>query len=178
MEIEFSRIENLPKLTTRAKPVVLTANQSERQNLAQRAGIPAIGFFETMLRVTGKGFETFEIAGTLKAKLTLTCGHSLKEVSSEVDETFIETFISRARYQKMAAENLDERDDYEVFEGDQVDLGEMASQLMILAIDPFPQLEGDIPEKIVTSGVSVLSEEQARLEKGPFSNLKKLQKKT
>ncbi|MHA1544305.1 MAG: YceD family protein [Alphaproteobacteria bacterium] len=178
MESEFSRIENLPKLATRAKPVVLTANLVERQNLAERAGIPAIEFFETSLKVTGKGFETFEIAGRLKAGLTLTCGRSLKDFGSEVDETFTETFISQAGYQKMAAKNLDERDDYEVFEGDEADLGEMAAQLLILAIDPFPHLEGDIPEKIVTSGVSVLSEEQARLDKSPFSNLKKLQKKT
>ena len=78
----------------------------------------------------------------------------------------------------MADEGIEERDDYEVFEDENVDLGEMVAQLMILAIDPFPYLEGDIPEKIATSGVKVLSEEQARAEKNPFAKLKKLQKKT
>lgn len=177
MECEFSRIENLPKLTARDKPLVLTANEEERAALAKRAGIPAIEFFETSFMVSETGTETFEITGTLKASLILTCGRSLKEITSEMVEPFVETFITLGRYEKMAKNDLDERDDYEVFEGVEADLGEMAAQLMILAIDPFPVLEGDFPEKIVTSGVKVLSEEQDRLQKSPFSKLKNLQKK-
>lgn len=177
MDNEFSRIENLPKLSVRDKPLVLTANEGERAALAKRAGVPAIKFFETSFRVSMIGPEMFEISGTLKASLTLTCGRSLKEISSEIDETFVETYITQGRYKKMADDDLEERDNYEVFERVDADLGEMAAQLMILAIDPFPLLRGDFPEKIVTSGVSFLSEEQERLQKSPFSKLKNLQEK-
>lgn len=178
MESEFSRIENLPKLAARDKPLVLTADEGERRALAKRAGIPAIEFFETSFKVSKTGPETFEITGTIKATLILTCGRSLKDFTSKIEESFTETFITQGGYDKMAEDDLEERDDYEVFEGDEIDLGEMAAQLMILAIDPFPHLKGDFPEKVVTSGVKILSEEQDRLEKSPFSKLKSLKKKT
>lgn len=178
MENEFPRFENLPKLATRDKPLVLRANENERRALAKRAAIPALEFFETTLRVSPNGRGTFRIAGKFKARVTLVCSRSLKEFASKIDEDFSEIFITPDQYQNLADAGIEERDDYEVFEDENVDLGEMAAQLLILAIDPFPYLEGDIPEKIATSGVRVLSEEQVRAEKNPFAKLKNLQKKT
>lgn len=176
MKSEFSRIENLPKLVARKNPLVLKASKGECQALAKRAGISAIRDFETTLLVSETGPGTYEVTGQVKATLTLTCGRSLKDFNSDIDEAFSESFISEDQYQKMAEDSLEERDDYEVIEGAEVDLGEMAAQLLILSIDPFPILEGDIPEKIVTSGVKILSEEQARAESSPFAKLKKLKK--
>lgn len=177
MDNEFQRFGNLEVLAKTGKVEKLVAEADERKALAIRAGIPAVKALEANLTVIREGNGIYTVEGVLRGELTLACSRTLAPIPQKISEDIAEGYIEHSKLERMEEEDQAQYDDYEIFEGEEVDLGEMIAQIMILSIDPYPVLEGDNPEKGDTPGVTIMSEEDAKAAASPFATLKKLQKK-
>ena len=109
------------------------------------------------------------VNGRIRATVKQPCVVTLEPVESRIDETFEAWFsdpdqaiaLSKAKHDKMAKSAggevpmLDEKDDPEPIIDGQIDLGELVTQHLALALDPYPHAEGvkyeygdDEPEKV------------------------------
>jgi len=174
---EFSRIYEIPAQAG-AGPETLLAKKAELDGLAKRAGLPKILFLKGNFEVKQDGSGLYVLTGSLEARVIQTCVKTGEDFEDQVSDSFQTLFIAPEFYEKMDAEEIEALEDYEVLEEDKVDIGELIAQYFILSLDPYPHLKGDISEKIATSDMKVLTEQEDNKAKSPFAVLKNLKKKT
>lgn len=122
-----------------------------RLNLLKLEGLKAQ---MTLERVSGG--MVVHIKGHLTGHITQACVVSLEPVESDVDEEFEGWFanpdqaviLSKARRERQSKNGegetpiLDEKDDPEPIVNGHIDLGELATQYLSLAINPYPHAPG------------------------------------
>ncbi len=168
MTSEFSRMIDLRSLGN--DPVRLEASEAEREALARRFGIVAIGSLvaEVVLEPVKKGIEA---TGRLDAEIVQSCAVSAEDVAVTVSEPLALRFVPARGPNRpdeeveLSAEELDEIE----YTGTQFDLGEAVAQSLALAIDPF--LEGPGAEEFRRKS-GFFGETAA----SPFAALEKLKK--
>lgn len=146
MEVEFSRPLNVDSLGEREKLVRIEATTEECANLAQRFGLPEIADLkaEIAIKPIHKG-EEWRVRGKLSAIVTQICVVSLEQFPAEVEEEFETIFSIHAAPEEDIEEiDMDFLDGPEAIINGIIDLGELTSQHLSLAIDPFPKKPGVI----------------------------------
>ena len=127
---------------------------------------------------------SIQAMGTVVADLTQACVVSLAPVTAHIEEEFEGWFgdkssavsFARARHEREAkkghveAEVLEESIDPEPIVGGKADIGELATQYLSLALDPYPHAEGVAYE--FSAGPATKDAEGANLRKSPFEALK------
>ncbi len=150
--IEAGKIGMVPIKMTIAPGV------DECKRLAKRMGLVEIKSFESDLVISrDSGSHVIFISGQIHASLTQSCVITAKPVKSEVSDSFESWYadqdqavsFARAKQERLAREGqagetpfLDESEDPEPVTDGQIDLGELVSQYLSLAIDPYPHAEG------------------------------------
>ncbi len=144
----------------------MTASPQQRKDLARRLDVESLDRVEARLVITRTdGNRLLHVAGTLEASVTQLCVVTLDPVSSdiscEIEGWFAEenhiVSIAKARHERQSrkadaeVEMLDERDDPEAIIDGHIDLGELVSQHLMLALDPYPHKEGVVLEDIAPS---------------------------
>ena len=159
--------------------VSITATPAECDELARQDGLPAISGLSARFEVTSSGRGRFEVKGEVKARVTQICVVSLDPFDSDIVQPVEVTFASprdveqaEAAYARRHEEDPDAQDIPEppdpIFNG-QIDLGVLAAEQLILALDPYPRKEGAaFPAEFVQV------EEIAEV--SPFAALAKLKK--
>ncbi|MCB1542619.1 MAG: DUF177 domain-containing protein, partial [Rhodoblastus sp.] len=137
--------------------VVLEADASERDRLAQLNGLVALSSAAATLHATRRGREGLHVTGEVRARLTQTCVVSLEDFESEIVESIdVEFEPARAKPVRDEGERMSRRrrdarppveedeegmDDLdapdEIVDG-RVDLGALAAEFLTLGIDPYP----------------------------------------
>lgn len=161
------------------KPVTreISADEDARAALARRLNVGGIERLSATLTITPTAGGAVEVAGTMEADLAQTCVVTLEPLAIKVRESVEGWFTDRAKTVSFAkarqdrdtkkghveVEMLAEQEDPEDMTEGHIDLGELVTQHLSLAIDPYPHKEGaafevgdDAPPKPAKSPFEVL----------------------
>jgi uncharacterized metal-binding protein YceD (DUF177 family) len=143
---EFSRPFLLSELPLEGASVDIEAKDPERDALARRFGIEAIGRLTARLGLTRDArTKQVTVRGSFEAEVTQTCVVTLEPFDSVVAERFVARFVrdaAAARAAEVFIDLTDEDEPPEPMTGDSIDLGEVVAQYLALAIDPYPRRPG------------------------------------
>ncbi len=172
---EFSRLYRLDTLSTEPIRVEIEAGPDEREALARRFGLVAVGSLAAEAELSRSG-EGVSAAGKLRARVTQSCVASAEPVEAEVAEDF------RVEFRPLPADVRPEEElelgagelDVTFYEDGAIDLGEAVAQTLLLGLDPYPRAPS---AEAALKEAGVKSEEEARIESSPFAALAALKDK-
>lgn len=184
---EWSHTVSVEELSHEPKTYKFEADEQERIDLARRFGILAIERAEAAVTLQRVDASTVQAIGYVKADLTQACVVSLAPMPVHVEDEFEGWFgdktkavsFARAKSEREAqkghteAEILEESIDPEPILGGKLDIGELATQYLSLALDPYPQAEG--VERVYTAeppSRKGSDGEGAEFRRSPFEALK------
>lgn len=135
---EFSRLVSVEDLEPGGEiSRKIEADEAERAALAKRMDLVRLDMLSadiTLRRVSGKGL--IRASGRLLADVVQNCVATMAPVPGHIEEDIDELFAPEG-YE--APEEQDVDDLPESFDGREIDIGELAAQLMCLALDPYPR---------------------------------------
>jgi uncharacterized metal-binding protein YceD (DUF177 family) len=149
----------------------LVADEHTRAAIAGLAGVRALPRLEADFEVTPRGRDRLHVTGTIVATVGQDCVVTLEPIESEIEEPVDLVFAPPAAptivEEEGARIEVTPVDAPEPLVGGSIDLGAIASEFLMLAIDPYPRKEGvvfETPAKDKDTG-------------GPFAALATLKKK-
>ena len=162
---EFSYQVTVSSLPAAGLAATLEALPAERAALAARFDLIELAAFTATLRLTPvRGGPVLHLAGRISARVVQRCVVTLEPVTSEIDVPVdIELRPAASLGEEVAPD-----EDVEPYEGDSIDLGEIAAQELALSLDPYPRSPAAGPRG------SELASDDAPLP-GPFAALARLQ---
>lgn len=132
---EFSRFVKLDEIESGAVRRPLEANASERQGLSARFGLISLDSLVADITVERAGAGPLvRVSGSLEASLNQSSIISLQPVRSHVLEEFSELFGPEGYRPEGDDEEMPE-----IFDDGGIDVGELVSQVLALALDPYPR---------------------------------------
>jgi uncharacterized metal-binding protein YceD (DUF177 family) len=156
------------------KRIKIEASEAERAALAAENGLPAIASLVASFTLTHQGQTRVRVEGRVKAHLTQTCVVSLEPFDTDVEDT-LEVLFAPENEVREAEEELKQYDE-EIDEEDRpeppdpivnnrIDLGRLAAEFFVLALDPYPRKPG-----VAFEAPQVASD----IEESPFAKLARL----
>ncbi len=150
----------------------LVADERTRAAIAERAGLRSLPRLEATFDVALRGRDGMHVTGRVTATIGQTCVVTLEPMESEVDEeidlVFVPAPASTIVEEDGAQVEITPVDAAEPLIGGTVDLGAIATEFLILGIDPYPRKADAVFEPPA-------AEEGTD---GPFAALKALKKTT
>lgn len=161
----------------------ISASPQERKDIARRLKVETVDSLEaTLVLSRASKKHLLHVEGTLRARLAQSCIVTLEPVVQEIEAPVEGWFanpdqvvsLARARQERdirtagAEVKVLDEKDDPEPVVDGQIDLGELVTQHLALAVDPYPRKDGVLPGE---GGDAVVVEDKRR--ESPFAALKK-----
>lgn len=141
-ELPWSHEIELASVPPEGKSFELVPDEVTRQRLAEVADVVSIPALKVMLEVRPVGADGAEVAGKLEGVVRQTCVVSLEEFESPVAENFSVDFATDP---ESGAETDDEEEIEDlpdpIVDG-KIDLGALATEFLILAVDPYPRKPG------------------------------------
>jgi len=151
----------------------IEAGPAARAAMAELAGLREILSASASLDVTPKGRGRFQVEGRVQARIGQTCVVTLDPIDSEIDETVDVMFAPSEQIPHLAdlaheaiASEAEITDGPEPIVDGVIDLGRLATDVLLLAIDPYPRKPGAVFEPEVAT---------ADPDDHPFAALKTLQ---
>lgn len=150
----------------------LEADRTVREAMADIAGLREILSATASFDITPKSGGSFHVAGRVQARIGQTCVVTLDPIENDIDEAIDLTFAPPEQIPQLAA-LVDEAaeigdeipDPPEPIENGVIDLGRLATDVLFLAIDPYPRKPDAMFEPVVVA---------ADPEDHPFAALKAL----
>lgn len=142
---EFSRPVAVATLRQGGETMTLTATPLEEAALARRLGVEAVRGLAAELTVKPRGRGLVSVRGRVRATLGRLCVVSLEPLEEAIDERLSVVFRPAGEAQGEAAAEValdPEAVDEELYEGGEIDLGELVAQTLALALDPWPRAPG------------------------------------
>jgi uncharacterized metal-binding protein YceD (DUF177 family) len=135
----------------------LDADAAVRQAMADIAGVREVLSAHASLDVTPKGGGRFHVAGNVRARVGQTCGVTLDPIENEIDEPIDLIFAPPEQIPELsdlvddaAADNAETPDPPEPIVNGTIDLGRLATDALLLGIDPYPRKPNAVVEHEVT----------------------------
>jgi hypothetical protein len=150
----------------------LVADEPVRAAVARVAGLRDLPRFEAHFDVTRRGTGGLHVIGKISATVGQTCVVTLEPLANEVDET-VDLLFEPTSLLPETEGSAEPRlrdvkpDDPEPLVGGVVDLGALATEFLILGLDPYPRKPGAIFE----------APPDGKPDSGPFAGLAKLAKR-
>jgi uncharacterized metal-binding protein YceD (DUF177 family) len=151
----------------------IEADAATRQAIAELAEVREVLSAQASFDVTPKSGGRYLVRGVVRARVGQTCVVSLDDIENEIDEPIDLMFAPPEQIPQMAdladeaAESEEETPDPpEPIENGFIDLGRLATDVLFLAIDPYPRKPDAVFEPLV---------EAVDPEDHPFAALKALQ---
>ena len=143
----------LHEISATGKRVTLEASAEMRAALAAPAGVDAVERLVAQLDLALRG-RSIHVGGTVSATVRQTCVVTLEPVVNEIDEAVDVDYVApRAGAKAAPADEIDVDatgpDEPEPLSGNAIDLGLLATEFLILGVDPYPRKPGvafDPPE--------------------------------
>lgn len=170
-EPEFSRPVKIDTLGSKPREMSIEAGDAEREALARRFGIGAIGSLLADVAISRNGDEVMA-KGRLSAEVTQSCVVTEKPLVTKIEEPFDIVFRPQPATDSIEDEiELMETDlDVVFYDGAAIDVGEAVAETLSLSLDPYPRAS-DAEDVLKAAGVK--SEEEA----GAFGALASLRAK-
>lgn len=167
-EIPWTYEIELAAIPPEGKTFELVPDQATREHLAEVAEVVSVVSLNVKLEVRPRGDNGADVSGTLEGIVRQTCVVSLEEFDSPIQESFSVDFAENPNSE---AETDDEEEIEElpdpIVDG-KIDLGALATEFLILAVDPYPRKPG------VEFKVLPQKEEAAEAKPNPFEKLSAL----
>lgn len=152
-------------------PIEIVANEAERKALAAAYDLIGVKGLSAMVSVSPVPGGGVSVEGHVVADIVQTCVVSLVPVDAHIDETFAVRYVrDPGKLPKVGAEVVVDPaapDPPELLTGPTIDVGEIAEEYFVLAIDPYPHAPG------ATLPADVLDDAEST-EDSPFAALAKL----
>lgn len=136
----------------------IEADMAVRAAMAEMAGLREVVSAQASFDVTPKSGGRFHVAGQVRARVGQTCVVTLEEIENEIDEPIDLIFAPPEQIPQMAdlvddAEESDEDtpDPPEPIVGGIIDLGRLATDALLLAIDPYPRKPDAVFKPVITA---------------------------
>lgn len=183
LETEWSHLLDTETLEGHLNEMTITAGEEACRRLAQRLSVVSVDSLKADVKIShGAGEAAYHVTGRIDAHLTQECVVTLEPVLSHIEDDFEAWFadpeaaisIAKARHEKLNEKGhgelplLDESDDPEALVDGKIDLGELVTQYLSLAVNPYPHAEGVEFEQPKVKA----DEEGEDLIKNPFAALK------
>jgi uncharacterized metal-binding protein YceD (DUF177 family) len=124
----------------------LSADERIRAELREIAGLRALPRLEVSFEVNRHGRDGLRVVGEVSATIGQTCVVTLEPMESELRESFDLVFIPPAASSSEGESELtmrvDEREPPDTLSDGAVDLGAVATEFLLLGIDPYPRKPG------------------------------------
>jgi uncharacterized metal-binding protein YceD (DUF177 family) len=143
----------------------LTADPETRTAIAKVAGLRDLPRLEASFDVSRQGGGGLRVAGRVAATVCQTCVVTLEPVANEVAEDVDLLFVPQASTGTAVAPDRSEYE-REPLIGGVVDLGTLATEFLILGLDPYPRKPGAVFQ----------APEETGPDESPFSALSALRK--
>lgn len=173
-------VEDVP---AQGKDFSISPSETEKKGIAKRLNIVSLDDLKAKLFVSRSNGHVMQVSGKFEANLTQNCVVTLEPIKQEVSDEFEAWFadhnqavsFKRAQHEALSKQEmvdlpiLEEDEDPEQIEDGKIDLGELVTQYLSLAIDPYPHKEGvsyenkEMPRKVQTKDT---------LRPNPFAALK------
>jgi hypothetical protein len=143
-------------VTTSGLHVDLTADERVRSRLARVAGLESLPRLSASFDVSLHGRGGLRVAGRVSATVRQTCGITLEPFDNEVNEAIDVVF--RPDVAEFSAEKSSTgaeialEDETEPLVNGMIDLGALATEFLILGIDPYPRKPGTMFEAPLEGG--------------------------
>ncbi len=150
----------------------LVADAPVRAAVAKVAGLRELTRFEANFDVARQGSGGLRVTGRVSATVGQNCVVTLEPLTNEVEET-VDLLFEPSRAAPQAGDEAEPRrrdanlDDPEPLVGGIVDLGILATEFLILGLDPYPRKPGAVFEQ----------PRETKPDSGPFSALIQLAKR-
>jgi uncharacterized metal-binding protein YceD (DUF177 family) len=156
----------------------IEATEAERAALAGRLRLFGVDRLVATVKLRRVRGEMVRVEGTLEADVVQNCVVSLEPVPAHVTEEFSALFAPDHLLPKdegdvdavFSLEDLDD-DVPEPMPGGRIDIGELTTQHLSLALDPYPRKEGAVFEAVVEHEDDVVPEKP-----NPFAGLARLKR--
>ncbi|OUJ16118.1 DUF177 domain-containing protein [Acetobacter sp. DsW_063] len=147
--LEFSRpilVRSLRSSQSGApREVSIEANEIERNAMARRLGLPAIASFSCRYRLNAEARGRVLAEATLTTRLTQICVVTLEPFEDALVERFAVRFVPETDMREDDLSDVDSIDETP-YAGDNIDIGEAATEQLGLILDPYPRRPGvEIP---------------------------------
>jgi uncharacterized metal-binding protein YceD (DUF177 family) len=124
----------------------LVADEHTRGAVAKLAGLRTLPRFEAQFEVTPRGRDKLHVVGTISATVGQDCVVTLEPIENEIEEQVDLVFAPPAAptivHEEGERVEVTPVDAPEPLIGNSVDLGAIASEFLLLAIDPYPRKAG------------------------------------
>ena len=170
----FDAIVRLDRLPTSGRDLKVSLDEPTRAALAAELRLTSIDRFDATLTVAPfRG--GIRALGRLTAHIVQPSVVTFEPVSQDIDEEVDRVFLPRPTDHQPTPGSevfvdLEDEDFPDHIDGPEVDLSVLLTEVLALAIDPYPRLDG---ESLETLGVNTGAEAL-----GPFAALAKLKKST
>jgi hypothetical protein len=183
--VEVDEVEDAPKTYQ------FSASDNERVDLARRLNVLSVEKANATITLQDIGGGVVHAIGMVRADVTQSCVVSLVPISEHIEDEFEGWFgdkaksavsFAKARSERdskkgpakgpVEAEIMEESVDPEPIVGGKVDIGELATQYLSLAINPYPHAP-DAPREFTIGPKGAKTDgDGASLRKNPFEALK------
>jgi hypothetical protein len=161
----------IEQVTEAGRHFDLVADAGTRAAVARVAGLRDLPRLEATFDVTRRGADGLHVAGLVSATVGQDCVVTLEPLTNEVEEKVDLNFVPRGPALREEGDSESEPrepkwDDPEPLVGGVVDLAALATEFLILGLDPYPRKSGAVFDPPAPAGP----------EDGPFAALAKLTK--
>jgi len=143
--IEFSRELALSDIPPEGAVMDLEASAAERARLARRFAVDRVIGFRAHIEARPWGGSGVVVAGSIDAEVEQTCVASLEPVLNRIMEDFEVRYVHPGRTPRIDADEVvveaEGEDAPEELHGTRIDVGDLAAEHAVLAIDPYPRRE-------------------------------------
>lgn len=181
---EWSYLIEESRAGTDITDLAISPSAEETAALCKRLNLLALEGLSAHLKIERlSGGMVVHVKGRMSANVTQACVVSLEPVPSRVEEEFEGWFadqdnavmLAKARRERQNADGeapmLEEKDDPEPIVNGHIDLGELVTQYLSLALDPYPRAPGVGSGE--DEGPAVYGDNPgAELRRNPFAALK------
>lgn len=141
---------NVSRLPAKGLPVMIEADEKQREALATEHGLETVERYVADLMVTPWKRNGVKVAGRVTADIVQACVLTLEPIQTHMDEEVSALFwpedskLGRLGFSSAGEMVLDAEgpDSPETFSGDTIDVGALAEEFFGLAIDPYPRKKG------------------------------------
>jgi len=150
----------------------IEADEATRAAMAEIAGLREIAYARAAFDLKPRSGGQVHVAGRVQARVGQNCVVTLEPLENDIDEEVDLIFAPPEQIPVLAEpEDADDvatdmTDAFEPIENGAIDLGRLASDMLYLAIDPYPRTEGAVFESQIAASDP---------EDHPFAALKSLQ---
>jgi len=141
-EMAWSYEIELASVPHEGKSFELVPDESTRKRLAEVAGVISVPALKVMLEVRPVGTAGADVSGKLEGVVRQACVVSLEEFDNPVTEGFSVDFAADPGSTAETDDEEEVEDLPDTIVDGKIDLGALATEFLILAIDPYPRKPG------------------------------------